>query len=226
MAATSEGESLSSHVVDKVTQDDSRKDQPRRDALRKQLRSARRALSPHQLSLAADSLTPRVLDVIDTLGEKQRLQHVAGYLAFQGEINVAPVMAALRRKNIMTYVPRLDGETLRFAEWSDNTPYTTNRYGIVEPDVDDAYLVRASAIDAVLVPLVAFDAKRQRMGMGGGYYDKTFAARAHQPGPPWLIGVAHQLQQVETVYPAWWDVALDYVVTDKSVLPSQQRLRV
>jgi len=124
-------------------------------------------------------------------------------------------MQALRNKNITTYVPMLDGETLQFAPWSEHTPYSTNRFGIIEPEVPQNQWVTAEQLDAVLVPLVAFDNSGHRMGMGGGFYDKTFSNRRNQPGPPWLIGVAHELQRVDTVYPEWWDVTLDKIVTNR-----------
>jgi len=185
-----------------------------RDALRKQLRDKRRALNETALQTAADALTPHVLATLDTLGP---LRKVAGYLAFQGEIDVAAILDELRRQSVTTFVPMLQGETLAFAEWSDSTPTTVNRFGIVEPEVPEPDWINADTLDAVLVPLVGFDAKGQRMGMGGGFYDKTFANRKNGQAPPWLIGVAHSIQQVETVYADWWDVPLDAIVTDKGL---------
>jgi len=54
--------------------------------------------------------------------------------------------------------------------------------------------------------------------MGGGFYDRSFAQRKQQSAPPMLIGVAHAFQEVESVLADWWDVPLDYIVTDKGVL--------
>ena len=186
-----------------------------RNALRKNLRDARRALSQQALDEAADALLPNVLGALHQLEVNQPLSRVAGYLAFQGEIDVAPVMRALRDRNITTYVPMLDGEVLQFAPWSDQTPYTTNRFGIIEPTVPKEQWLSAQQLDAVLVPLVAFDNEGHRMGMGGGFYDKTFAHKRDQLSPPWLLGVAHELQRVESVFPEWWDVKLDNIITDK-----------
>jgi len=178
-----------------------------RNAIRQHQRQLRRALSQAQLSAAAASLTPHVLQVLDSIEQTTELRRVAGYLAFQGEIDVAPVLQALRARDVLTYVPMLKGETLGFAAWSDSTPHTINRFGIVEPQVPEHDWISAVELDAVLVPLVAFDNDGQRMGMGGGFYDKTFAQRRDSPAPPWLIGVAHSIQQVATVHADWWDVA-------------------
>lgn len=184
-----------------------------RDDLRKRLRAARIALSEEALADAAQALLPKVLATLTRRKTTTPLTRVAGYLAFQGEIDVSPVMQALRAKNITTYVPMLNGETLQFAPWSEHTPYTTNRFGIVEPEVPKQLWVSAEQLDVVLVPLVAFDNDGHRMGMGGGFYDKTFSHRRKSPAPPRLIGVAHEFQRVETVYPQWWDVTLDEIVT-------------
>ena len=194
--------------------DDSNKNT--RDALRKQIRAARSSLSKQQLAQAASALLPNVLAAIDNLNTTNPVSRVAGYLAFQGEIDVSPVMDALRTNHITTYVPMLDGQTLQFAPWSDKTPFTPNRFGIVEPDVPRHLWITANQLDVVLVPLVAFDNTGNRMGMGGGFYDRTFAHRRKNPGPPWLIGVGHEFQRVKSVHAQWWDVALDKVLTNEN----------
>lgn len=181
--------------------------------LRKKLCAARRSLDNDAQATAAEELLPKALTAINNLETSKPLTRIAGYLAFQGEIDVSPVLQALRAKDITTYVPMLNDETLLFAPWSENTPYTSNRFGIIEPSVPKQQWISAEQLDAVLVPLVAFDNDGHRMGMGGGFYDKTFARRLKQPGPPWLIGVAHEFQRVDTVYPEWWDVKLDSVLT-------------
>ncbi len=201
-------------MVDTFSSNDVDKNLAQRNALRIKLRAERRALTEHQQEQAASKLQGHVLDALKRLNTPNPLQRVAGYLAFQGEINVSPVMSALRATGVTTYVPMLDGETLAFAEWSEHTPYTSNRFGIIEPKVAKSTWLSAHELDVVLVPLVAFESSGQRLGMGGGFYDKTFATRREQSAPPWLIGVAHQLQRVESVYADWWDVPLDAVVTD------------
>jgi len=70
----------------------------------------------------------------------------------------------------------------------------------------------------VLVPLVGFDLSRNRMGMGGGFYDRSFAHRRDNNGKPLLIGVAYDIQQADTVYPEWWDVKLDIIVTESRII--------
>jgi 5-formyltetrahydrofolate cyclo-ligase len=73
-------------------------------------------------------------------------------------------------------------------------------------------------LDVVLAPLVVFDENRNRIGMGGGFYDRSFAMRKDAAiSLPVLIGVAHELQKVEQIIPEDWDVRLDMVVTDQAI---------
>lgn len=202
-------------MVDTPSQTGSSEPSDARQELRQQVRHARKSLTDDALRLAAARLQPNVLSVLSSIQQTTPITRVAGYLSFQGEIDVCPVMDALRETGVETYVPMLNGETLQFALWSPNTPRTTNRFGIVEPSTPKAEWLDAAAMDAVLAPLVAFDDRKHRMGMGGGFYDKTFAHRRKNAPPPWLIGVAHQLQHVPSVFSDWWDVPLDYVVTDQ-----------
>jgi len=78
-------------------------------------------------------------------------------------------------------------------------------------------------LDVVLVPLVAFDLTCNRIGMGGGFYDRSFEFRKNTPAPPTLVGVAHAFQQVKDVLAQPWDVPLDFVATDNGVLSNSSR---
>jgi 5-formyltetrahydrofolate cyclo-ligase len=87
-----------------------------------------------------------------------------------------------------------------------------------EPDVDDSEMLPPEALDLVLAPLVVFDSNRNRIGMGGGFYDRSFAFRKNPEHKlPVLIGVAHELQKVDQIVPQEWDVRLDMIVTDRAV---------
>jgi 5-formyltetrahydrofolate cyclo-ligase len=93
-----------------------------------------------------------------------------------------------------------------------------NRFRLLEPDVGDDQMLAPRELDLVLAPLVVFDAGRNRIGMGGGYYDRSFAFRKDPARTaPVLIGVAHELQKVDSIEPEDWDVRLDKIVTDCAV---------
>ena len=99
------------------------------------------------------------------------------------------------------------------------TPLRRNRFQIPEPDVSPAEWLPPSALDLVLTPLVAFDSTGTRLGMGGGFYDRSFAF-LRDPDPvghrPRLIGLAYEFQQVEALVRQPWDVPLDAAATEKA----------
>ena len=108
----------------------------------------------------------------------------------------------------------LHGDALRFAPWRAGDPLVTNRYGIPEPDIEPASALDAHAMALVVTPLVGFDAQGHRLGMGGGWYDRTLAFRRDAAAaPPWLVGAAFDMQQVDALPIESWDVPLDLVCT-------------
>lgn len=181
-----------------------------RNALRRDMRQHRRTLPAPARVAAAEALAERLL----ALPFVPRTGHVAGYWATDGEI---PLHAwQLRLPPGLRYcLPVLhDDATLRFAPWSPGAPLTANRYGIPEPDVSPDALLEPAQLDLAVVPLVAFERSGHRLGMGGGWYDRSFAFRATQPAPPRLVGAGFSFQQVASITPEPWDVALDAVCTE------------
>jgi 5-formyltetrahydrofolate cyclo-ligase len=140
---------------------------------------------------------------------------VAGYWASDGEI---PLHAwQLRLPDHATYcLPVLhDDGRLRFAPWRAGEPVLANRHGIPEPDVAPDLLLMPEQLDLVVVPLVAFDARCHRLGMGGGWYDRSFAFRHGTAAPPLLVGAGFAFQQAHADLPCEdWDVQLDAVCTE------------
>ena len=137
---------------------------------------------------------------------------VAGYWASDGEI--ALHVWQLRLPAGVRYcLPVLhDDGRLRFAPWRPGEPLVTNRYGIPEPET--AELLDAEDMALIVMPLVGFDDHGQRLGMGGGWYDRTLAFRRDTAAPPWLVGAGFALQHTEPLIVEQWDVALDAVCTE------------
>ncbi len=103
------------------------------------------------------------------------------------------------------------GRPLAFRRWARGEPVVPGIYGIPYPE-QGAYL----APEVLLVPLVGFDAGNYRLGYGGGYYDRTLAAREQKP---LTIGVGFELARLPTIYPQPYDVPLDWIVTEASATP-------
>ena len=140
---------------------------------------------------------------------------VAGYWAMDGEIALHAWQ--MRLPSSVDYcLPVLhDDGCLRFAPWRPGAPLVSNRFGIPEPDVDPEALLSGDAMGLVVMPLVAFDASGQRLGMGAGWYDRTFAFRRGAATAPWLVGAAFGLQQVAGLDAAAWDVPMDALCTER-----------
>lgn len=184
-----------------------------RKALRAELRQRRRELPAAARIDAADHLAARLL----ALPFAPQRGHVAGYWAMDGEIALHRWQLTL--PDTVTYcLPVLHDNVLRFAPWRPGQALRQNRFGIPEPDLDPADTRDAAAMDLVVTPLVGFDAQGGRLGMGGGWYDRSFAFRHDRPAPPWLVGAAFAVQQVDALPVASWDVAVDAICTEADTL--------
>jgi len=181
-----------------------------RDALRKSLRARRRELAP----AARDAAQARLIRTLEALPAYRRARHVAVYVATDGEVDLSPLYAGARRRGVMLYAPVLAGDQLTFRALDAGAALAPNRYGIPEPS--DGAAIDARSLDLVLTPLVGFDRTCARLGMGKGYYDRTFRflrlRRVWQK--PKLLGIAFAFQEIPNIATASWDVGLWGVVTD------------
>jgi len=178
------------------------------DALRHTLRQARRAIPAQQRIAAAKALA----DFLLSLPFAPSAGHVAGYWAVDGEIALHAWQLRLPPKvRYCLPVLHVDGR-LRFAPFSPGVALKHNRFGIPEPDVAETELHPPEAMALVVLPLLGFDRSGNRLGMGGGWYDRSFAFRQRQPPPPYLVGAGFAMQQVQAGLCAQsWDVRLDAV---------------
>jgi 5-formyltetrahydrofolate cyclo-ligase len=138
-----------------------------------------------------------------------------------GEVSCQPFVAAARLRGKRIFAPVLRKNALLYAPLHSSAKITRNRYGIPEPMHTRQQLIAPRRLDIVLVPLVAFDNDLNRLGMGGGYYDRTFAFRQRRQKyrKPRLVGLGYSFQHVSQLQPAPWDVPLDCAVTETESLP-------
>ncbi|HET8850376.1 MAG TPA: 5-formyltetrahydrofolate cyclo-ligase [Marinobacter sp.] len=185
-----------------------------RSELRRTLRQRRQSLSFEQQQQAAEALAVNLL----TLPGLHRANHIALYLPNDGEIDPTLFLELAEPRGRTFYLPVLHPVypgRLVFSAYHDGTGLRPNRFGIPEPRFSDARRP-AWALDAVLFPLVGFDDQGGRLGMGGGFYDRTFAFSRLRPRlAPKLIGLAHDFQRVDALPVEPWDVPLHAVVTDQ-----------
>lgn len=187
-----------------------------RARIRRELRARRAALDPAARMAAAEGLATR----LQALAEWHIDQRIAGYWAVRGELPLHRAAAACQRRRAQWLLPRLDGDTLRFAPWRMGDPLAPNRFGIPEPDVALADCLPPESIELVLVPMVGFDRRGHRLGAGAGYYDRAFAflGAGDRPREPLLVGVGFAFQEIEAIAPAAWDVRLDFVCTERELI--------
>ncbi|MBN0988060.1 5-formyltetrahydrofolate cyclo-ligase [Amphritea pacifica] len=184
--------------------------------LRRQMRQARRSLTPAQQRQHAHGL----LATLRRLTQFRRSRTIALYLASDGEISAEQVIDYCRKQGKQCFLPVLHPvrhNRLWFIEYKKETLLTDNIYGIKEPSIIRAPRRPAWALDLVLLPLVAFDNEGGRLGMGGGYYDRTFAFKQswRKNRGTRLIGLAHDLQKVDQLTTESWDIPLEGVATEQ-----------
>ncbi len=195
-------------------------EQNAKQQIRKNIRQKRQSLSP-QASLFAGH---GVYENLKKYPPFYRANKVACYLANDGEISLTPVIDALWQRKKTACVPVIassfNRRKINFAPYYSNTEMQDNQYGIAEPAVGIADQIKPMSLDIVLMPLVAFDAKGNRIGMGGGYYDRSFSFLLRGAGrkKPRLIGVAYDFQEIDALLSESWDVPLDAVVTETRLI--------
>jgi 5-formyltetrahydrofolate cyclo-ligase len=186
-------------------------------ALRIRLREQRRSLTNHQQKQASRNL----LKQLNHSRMLLRHKHIALYLGNDGELNPENLIPVLRARKKQLYLPvvhPLKKRTLCFCLLRKNTPLKANRFGIKEPDFRCSKRLGRQFLSLVLLPLVAFDRHGNRMGMGGGFYDTSFAFKHSQPiSKPCLVGLAHSFQEQQNLPTEAWDVPLNGIVTDNQI---------
>ncbi len=187
-----------------------------RQKLRLKLKEQRNSLSRTEINWASRNIAKNIWNA-RLLSRKKR---IAVYLAMPGEVDCQWIIREARLRKMRIFVPILFHRKLQFAPLEKHSIFTRNRFGVAEPAVPHRMLVSARNLDAVIVPLLGFDDNANRIGMGGGYYDRSFAFRRHRRDwrHPLLIGVAYSFQQVDNLPVASWDVPLDVVVTEQKLL--------
>lgn len=185
-----------------------------RQELRQELRQLRRGMDARARALASATLSARLRQ----LPLLQSALHIATYLPVDGEVDPSEGIAWLRDQGKNIYLPVIQQDKqLAFALWDQDQPLVSNRYGIGEPG-PDAPGREADSLDAILLPLVGWDRSGQRLGMGGGFYDRTLA----QAKTVTKIGLAYALQELDRVPVEEWDVRLDFVLTESGLFVANE----
>lgn len=188
--------------------------------LRRRLRARRRDLPDGERRAAALAIARRLADW-PRFAEATR---IAAYWACDGELDPAPVLENAWAADRAVYLPVLADappESLQFAPYRPGLPMRPNRFDIPEPDVAPSERLQPEQLDLVLTPMVAFDATGTRLGMGGGFYDRSFAFLLdpdYRGRRPLLLGIGYEFQKTgEHLLRQSWDVPLNAAVTEAAL---------
>ena len=194
-----------------------------RQQLRIDMRQHRNRLNNAEQDLAARNLAK----IVCASPAFIRSSKIALYLASDGEIDPKYILdkAFLMKKQcFLPVLNRYPKTKMSFYEYRYGDPLKKNRFGILEPDTDKKIPISCKALQLVLLPLVAFDQQGNRLGMGGGFYDRAFAFKnpkthnVNKRSAPILMGLAHDCQKVESLEDSDWDIPLSSIATDKKLI--------
>jgi 5-formyltetrahydrofolate cyclo-ligase len=180
-----------------------------KSTIRTKLNQQRASLTSDQVKQMSQSVSDNILssDVFDNC------EVIANYSALLNEVN----LSSLLQTNKQLYLPVVQADNaMTFHHYDNNTLMSKNKYGILEPQND--LIITASDIDLCLMPLVGFNRNGDRLGMGGGYYDRYFEFNQKQKKPTILAGIAYDFQEDDTIQNQQWDIPLDMIFTNKEVI--------
>jgi len=188
------------------------------DKYRQQIIAQRQALSEQQKHQFGKVVCDHWLS---TYANMPQSLHIGCYLAVRGEVSTNSIIEQLIALKHHCYLPRLADQvsnSMVFASYTPGDKLVQNDYHIFEP-LPHTPVIHPAELDMVLVPLVLFDANGHRVGMGCGYYDRTFCFLQQIPRAkkPVLIGLAYSWQEIEKIMADPWDVSLDGVITELGI---------
>tara|TARA_B110000858_G_scaffold89711_2_gene103736 strand:+ start:294 stop:884 length:591 start_codon:yes stop_codon:yes gene_type:complete len=186
-----------------------------RNTLRSSLREKRQALSIEQQMAAS-------LALFNMLGNQDFFrvaQSIGFYQVADGELDPRMLLDLALSEGKSCFLPVIqqdNPEFVSFAPYDANTELVPNKWGIAEPPASE--VISPTNFDVVFVPLVAFSKDCFRLGMGKGFYDRTFSFKIfNRRSSPLLVGLAHECQLVDSFPVESWDVRLDAVATEKTI---------
>ena len=192
--------------------------------LRQHIKIKRRTLS----EAAREGHASRMRANLTESGLLDQHQKLGFYWSSAGEMPTQRLLELANQAGKDCYLPVIDSgghNFLHFAPFHSSAELRNNKFSIPEPLHSHQQLIEGEQLDLVFVPLVAVDKAGNRVGMGKGYYDRTFQfMRAPRPQiTPLLVGLAYEFQRVERLEPQSWDVPLAMLITEKSCYDFRQR---
>ena len=200
-----------------------------RSELRQQLRLARQQLTRAQQDKAAEAVLQRLCD----LPLLSHATYAACYLPNDGEVSLTPFIKHCWQSKATSHPMRCNTTLpvlhpvckghLLFLGYDAQTHMVKNTFAIPEPELACQNIVPTRHHSVIFMPLVGFDSQGNRLGMGGGFYDRTLASVREAHTRPALVGIAHDCQHVDRLPVQSWDVPLDAIVTPTQTITFNQK---
>ncbi|MEB8430719.1 5-formyltetrahydrofolate cyclo-ligase [Cocleimonas sp. KMM 6892] len=186
----------------------------------------RDSLKIKRSSLSKQSQGKKSRKIVETVISSDAYQHakkIGTYYSVKGEADPADLIKLGQKEatNKTFYLPVLSSDKqqgLLFGELTPNTKFENNRFSIPEPIFEESDLISGEQLDFVLVPLLGFDKNGNRLGMGGGFYDRCFAFKKSTQNKTLLMGFAYDFQEIDELTPENWDVRLDLIATETQLI--------
>jgi len=135
---------------------------------------------------------------------------IGGYYPYNHEIDILQILEKFQKKKFTITLPKIKKNSqMNFFQWSTNDPLAVNKFGIPEP-ISKIVIYP----DVLLVPLVAFDENFNRIGYGGGFYDR-YIKKIRKQKKVLTIGFAYSFQKVKKIPTNNYDIKLDFIITNK-----------
>lgn len=199
-----------------------------RQEIRKQTRALRMTLSQSFQNKAAIQLTEQLKNHPQIINA----QHIAIYLTNDGELNTSDFINWCWQQDKSTYLPVIhpfNKHHLIFLKYQQTTKMNANKFNILEPKLDASQLIPVDKLEVIFTPLVAFDKTGARLGMGGGFYDRTLAPIQevnHSANTnPAIIGLAHDCQEVTDIPTEHWDIPLPEIITPTQLIKAKKKIK-
>lgn len=170
--------------------------------LRKNIREQKRAMTPEMIECASQRLAQQFL----ASEYYKNASVIYGYLPYNQEVRTVPILEQALRDGKKVAVPKVYGDTMQFHYLTDLTRVAASEMGIPEPMGDEPVACDENAL--VLMPGLAFDKNGNRMGYGGGYYDKFLSAEPKHP----TVALCYDFQLVEAIPTDAYDIPVDLVL--------------
>ncbi|MGX5203478.1 5-formyltetrahydrofolate cyclo-ligase [Aliikangiella sp. IMCC44632] len=188
-----------------------------KQSIRNHIRKVRQSIKPQLNQQLANQLAQQVAQH----SHYQRAKNIACYLSFDGEINTQPLIQQIFNNAKLCFLPKLKPlkpNRLWFMPYFNDQTLVKNRFNIWESALSVNHAIAVSKLDIIFAPLVAFDLSGNRLGMGGGFYDRSLQHLQGTAKKPRFYGLAFAQQEVASIPKQAWDYPLDGVFTPQGLV--------